>query len=371
MVARPPAPPLHVSLSQFHAFNPLTNLGLFRSLPPPQQQAIVAAAPAAIALNPAIAPHASAVLSQAPGAVMNLAQVPNLPGAPALPSSGAGASNLGSNFYPAPGNTNFEGWENSQMLNPILGVKRKPWPVHILPATAVTDANGNATMTWTPQEDFQAFLLTFPSTITTQGYLTQLVVGTRLVNVASGKMPIECFGEKNDARRMDFPFAKTAQQIAATIAGGPASTTIYGVLLGYGVGSAARYPVSAARMGILPLGTTSLASGSTTTITVTPQERFKPRRVILNSQAALFSNLIITGFQIGTLVQAAATANYPASVYSDLAVDDWVDFDACPKNSNIAITVNNTSTATTSGVFEGFIIGDVWYDGETSDLQAA
>lgn len=335
--------------------NPVFNSNIYNNLSPTDQAVVNQAAPHVIA---------------AMGGDSAFSNAPVTPGALPGPSSavagyGAGAPSSGPQFTPAgPANPDYEGYEAYADLNPATSLKRKPWPVHILPASVLTDANGNGTMTWTPQEDFQAFLLTFPSQITSTGYLTQIQVGTRLVNVASGKMPIECFSEKNDARRMDFPFAKATQQIAAQIAGGPASTTVYGVLLGYGVGAPMKYPVAAARMGILPLGTTSIASAATTTITVTPQERFKPRRVILNSTATQFGSLLITGFQIGTLVQQAQTGSYPAGVFSDLAIDDWVDFDVCPKNSNIAITVNNTSASTNNGVFEGFILGDVWYDGE-------
>jgi hypothetical protein len=286
-------------------------------------------------------------------------------GAPVLSPSAGGGPVDGPGVTPSPGNPGYEGWGNTGSVNPVAALRRKLWPVHILPASVLTDANGNGNLIFTPQEDFQAFLLTYPTSNGIQGYVTNIIVGTRTVNVTSLKTPLECMGEKNDARRFDFPVARTGQQIVVQIQGAPAATTVYAVLLGYGQGDTnqARQLARSPRSGFTGLGTTNINSGVTTTINVIPQERFKLRRLILNSQATNFGSLLIQSIQIGTRVESAQSTPYPAQVFSDLAIDDWVDFDVCPKVTTIAITVTNSNSSQTA-VFEGGAVGDVWYEDE-------
>ena len=359
------------------ASNPISNPAVFAALSPSVQSQVVEHAPLALAANPALPVSASmrnALLAGGSPMAAGVAAAVTAAAQPATgtPGPGSGAGNApGTWAGPSPTNPyGYAGWENTNSLNPAVALQRKPWPVQLLPMSGATNAAGAVTLTAQPQNDFQGFLMIFPSVITSTGYVSQIQVGTRLVNIASGNMPIECFSEKNDARRFDFPYARATQQISVTVTGGPASTTLYCIILGYvpGAPGYSNAGASPGRSGILPFGSTTLAASASATVTLTPQERFKLRRICLNSQQTNFGNILITSFQIGTRVESVQSASYPAAVYSDLAIDDWVDFDVCPKNTQIAITVTNSNT-TASAIFEGFGTGDVWYDDEAS--QAA
>jgi|HubBroStandDraft_2_1064218.scaffolds.fasta_scaffold03169_2 hypothetical protein len=353
--------------------NPVLNSQAFTALSPKMQQQVVAAAPEFSALTGCgVGQH---IAQAASGTTLDLGSEMISGSAPAgsTGQAPAGRGSSGQWFGPSgPSNPLYAGWENTGVLNPINALKRKPYPVHILPGVQAASASGAGTLTFTPQEDFQGFLLTLPDTSAgATGYISNISVGTRLLNVNPGTLtPAEVFKETSDGRRFDFPFAKAQQQIVISFSSATDSVNWYATLLGYApqpahIRNAAMGPwcVQKSRMGYAGLGTTTLTPGGTATVTLTPQERFKIRRMLLNETALNFGGIVITSLTVGTLMQTSQNANFPASTFSALAIDDWIDFDVCPATVQVNVGILNTN-ATASAVFEGAAIGDVWYASE-------
>lgn len=370
-----PSPLASALMAAPAASNPLTSAVAFGRLPAAQQMQVRQIVPEVQAAGMTVGMHVygGTALHNPVNNTMSAATIAQLAAAaaPSAPASGTGQGTPPGQPWTGPSgpqNPLYAGWEADGVVNPVAALARKPYPIHILPGVQASDATGAATITFTPQEDFQAFLLTFPSTVDTSGYLTALSVGTRLIGVNPGtKVPLEVFSEKTDGRRFDFPFAKATQQIVATITGGPTSVNLYACLLGYAPLpariAANMNAMHQARMGYVGLGSTTVPIAGSSTINIVPQEIFKLRRMLLNSSATNFANLIITGLVVGTNMQTSQNANFPASLFSELAIDDWIDFDVCPATTTIAITVSNTNTSQ-SAVFEGAGVGDVWYGNE-------
>ena len=106
-----------------------------------------------------------------------------------------------------------------------------------------------------------------------------------------------------------------------------------------------------------PLGfaPTPIAAGATQNIPASPQNMFRPVRLVIPSDKAF--DLNVTDVVVGTSQQFAQSASVPASVFSEVAINTKVTFDTAQIGNQISIGINNTSGG--SITFGGAIIGDV------------
>ena len=102
-------------------------------------------------------------------------------------------------------------WEGNDggALNPIGGPsRRKPYPVKILPAMC-TIANTAGSLTWSPQEEFEAFRLCVPSgQASLPAFIQQLQAGDRMMQAQTGRIPAACLSKNPTSGASIFrPFA--------------------------------------------------------------------------------------------------------------------------------------------------------------------
>lgn len=257
-------------------------------------------------------------------------------------------------------------WQ-TQTLNPVTGVMRKPYPVVPLFAQ-VTTAAGATTgkWQWTPTEDVYIFRLIIPSGQVTSAEITgDFIVNQRLVNVSSAAgAPFQDFQEGSRLGKISVGLVKAGQPIVLNFSGATASTTYYACLLGYGLQESKKGPRNGAApdyMGYCPLGITTLTAGASGTISFTPVTGFRPRGFVFDHTQTNAAQVVISSITQGPRVETATNnANCPAVIFSDLADDDFIDFDFISRNTPCTISVTNTN-ATASAKIGGHIWGECWY----------
>jgi hypothetical protein len=261
----------------------------------------------------------------------------------------------------------FAKWEaESSVMNPIGGpTRRKPFPVKILPAQSTATASGTGTLTWTPQEEFEGFRLCVPSGqagLAAAGatYFAQLQAGDRLMQAQSGRVPAACWSEKSDLGRIDFPITRLGETLTMTYTGATASTELCAVILGYARGKARKLPDGAILLyeRVEPFDVTAVAPGATGTITLQPQRNIVMRRIGFDDTVSGFSGLFVTSINVQDDPQFTGTAEIPAQLFSELAQDDWLDFDMCQLGGEVTIGLRNANTSLTINV-QGMALVDL------------
>lgn len=102
----------------------------------------------------------------------------------------------------------------------------------------------------------------------------------------------------------------------------------------------------------LPIESAAIAAGAAGVVTLSPQEDFRPERLIYAGVANTFS---ITGVSIKNQPQALSVGNAPADAFSANAVDQRLNFTACPVGGQIQIGLLNFSGA--AATFRGMFVG--------------
>lgn len=254
-------------------------------------------------------------------------------------------------------------WEKDSSMNPIGGPdRRKPFPVKFLPANTNL-LNGIGTFTFAPQEEFEAFRLCVPSGQAPGPMtFTQLQAGDRLMQAQSGRVPSSCWSEKSDLGRIDFPIVRLGETITmqvqqVTPSGTPEASA---VLFGYARGKGRKLPDGAQLLyeRVEPFDVTVIAPLGTATVSLQPQRNIIMRRIGVDDTALNAANLFITSINVQDDPQYVGNAEIPASLFSELAQDDWLDFDMCQLGGLITIGVRNTNTSQ-SAVFQGMALCDL------------
>jgi hypothetical protein len=245
----------------------------------------------------------------------------------------------------------FSKWEadDGGAMNPVGGpTRRKPYPVKILPALC-TIANTAGSLTWSPQEEFEAFRLCIPSgQASLPAFIQQLQAGDRMMQAQSGRIPAACLSEKSDLGRIDFPPIKLGETISCAVSGAPSGTPEFcAVLLGYAKGKPRKMPDGAELLyeRVEPFDVTSVPSLGTATITLQPQRNIIMRRLGLDDTVANFANLFVTFINVQDDPQFVSGVEIPAQLFSELAQDDWLDFDMCQLGGQITIGLRNSHTS--------------------------
>ncbi len=244
----------------------------------------------------------------------------------------------------------FAKWEaEDSKMNPIGGPsRRKPFPVKILPALT-TLANNAGTLTWTPQEEFEGFRLCVPTgQPALPCYFTQLQAGDRIMQAQAGRIPSACWSEKSDLGRIDFPIVRLGETLTCAVSGGAAGTPeLCAVILGYARGKPRKLPEGAQLLyeRIEPFDVTVVAPLGTATITLQPQRHIILRRLGLDDTQTNFANLYVTFINVQDDPQFVQGTELPAQLFSELAQDDWLDFDMCQLGGTITIGLRNSNTS--------------------------
>jgi len=244
----------------------------------------------------------------------------------------------------------WEGGGGDGALNPIGGIKRrKPFPVKILPGM-VALLNGAGSLTFAPQEEFEAFRLCVPSgQPSLPAFITQLQAGDRNMQAQSGRIPAACLSELTDLGRIDFPILKLAQTISMQIVGGVNVGTpeFCAVLLGYARGRNRVLPDGAEILGerLEPFDVTVVPANGVAELKLQPQRNIILRRIGLDDTVANFASMYITYINVQDNPQFTSNVEIPAKLFSELAQDDWLDFDMCALGGLITIGLRNANAA--------------------------
>lgn len=113
-----------------------------------------------------------------------------------------------------------------------------------------------------------------------------------------------------------------------------------------------RRPPNQSRELVIGLGSTSITTLATATITARPQVPFRPKRFVSPGAAGL----LITDLKVGNRSQLVAAGSIPVEVFSQLAVDVGMQFDTVGPAMDLVAVVNNPTGGTLA--FSGAFIGD-------------
>lgn len=108
-----------------------------------------------------------------------------------------------------------------------------------------------------------------------------------------------------------------------------------GAVIKRGLDRRRRYP-----LGVVP---TTITSGDTETIPTTPQNLFRPERLVIPSDIAF--DIGVTDVKVGNQSQFVETSEVPGSLFSEVAINTGVTFDTAEIGNQISVQVRNKSLA--------------------------
>jgi hypothetical protein len=308
--------------------NPIKNPAAMSNLPPHLQ------GPAAVvASNPELAAVATGVSDGMTNAG---------PGG-ASPTGGSGASFGAADGSLAPNQSQF---------------KRLPSVRHNLCGFQANVFAGAGTQTSTsrPQVRFKGNRLVLPSNTLAGTTISNFLVGAKPQYAASSVEPADMFEEQSTGAMWDMDVCEIGQLVtfSCTVTG---ATTVYGTLVGEAL-DGKPYPMLRSplkRIGFQANNGATIAAGASFLALITPQVRFKTRKIVLDDATAKF--FIITSLQVGINPQFMSGDPVPAAAFTELAQDMWLDLDEAYIGNVISIQVTNIDAA--AHVFQGALSGDI------------
>lgn len=108
-----------------------------------------------------------------------------------------------------------------------------------------------------------------------------------------------------------------------------------GAVIKRGLDRRRRYP-----LGVVP---TTITSGDTATIPTTPQNLFRPERLVIPSDIAF--DIGVTDVKVGNQSQFVETSEVPGSLFSEVAINTGVTFDTAEIGNQISVALRNKSLA--------------------------
>lgn len=108
-----------------------------------------------------------------------------------------------------------------------------------------------------------------------------------------------------------------------------------GAVIKRGLDRRRRYP-----LGVVP---TTITSGSNATIPTTPQNLFRPERLVIPSDIAF--DIGVTDVKVGNQSQFVETSEVPGSLFSEVAINTGVTFDTAEIGNQISVALRNKSLA--------------------------
>lgn len=106
-----------------------------------------------------------------------------------------------------------------------------------------------------------------------------------------------------------------------------------GAVVKRGLDRRRRYP-----LGVVP---TTVTSGNVVTIPTTPQNLFRPERLVIPSDIAF--DIGVTDVKVGNQSQFVETSEVPGSLFSEVAINTGVTFDTAEIGNQISVALRNKS----------------------------
>lgn len=97
-----------------------------------------------------------------------------------------------------------------------------------------------------------------------------------------------------------------------------------------------RYP-----LGVVP---TSITAGTQSQIPASPQNLFRPERLVIPSDIAFDSGVV--DIKVGNVSQFVQSAEVPGALFSEVAINTGVNFDTAEIGNQISATIRNKSAST-------------------------
>lgn len=97
-----------------------------------------------------------------------------------------------------------------------------------------------------------------------------------------------------------------------------------------------RYP-----LGVVP---TSITAGTQSQIPASPQNLFRPERLVIPSDIAFDSGVV--DIKVGNVSQFVQSAEVPGALFSEVAINTGVNFDTAEIGNQISATIRNKSGST-------------------------
>jgi hypothetical protein len=108
-----------------------------------------------------------------------------------------------------------------------------------------------------------------------------------------------------------------------------------GAVIKRGLDRRRRYP-----LGVVP---TTITAGSTSTIPTTPQNLFRPERLVIPSDIAF--DIGVADVKVGNQSQFVETSEVPGTLFSEVAINTGVTFDTAEIGNQISVALRNKSLA--------------------------
>jgi hypothetical protein len=109
-----------------------------------------------------------------------------------------------------------------------------------------------------------------------------------------------------------------------------------GAVIKRGLDRRRRYP-----LGFVP---TSVAATTSAAIPAAPQNLYRPERLVIPSDIAF--DLGVRDIKVGNQSQLAQSAEVPAAIFSEVAINTGVTFDTAEVGNQVSVDVRNKSAAT-------------------------
>lgn len=219
---------------------------------------------------------------------------------------------------------------------------------------------GSAKAVFAPQTRFKPNRLVIPSSTLAGTTIGNVLVGTRPQYAASSTEPFHMFEEQSTAGVWDMDVCEIGQQVtgSVTVTG---ATTVYACLVGEALDGK---PYTMLRSPLKRIATVqAVGAGVTANVNITPQVRFKTRKLVVDDATA--ANFVINSFNVGISPQFISGDPSPAGAFSEVAQDVWLDCDEAYIGNQITLNVTNTSGGALN--FGVSLLGDV----DPRDLQSA
>lgn len=274
-------------------------------------------------------------------------------GVSAAPSGGPPTGESGASFMAAQGSLQ----PNQSQFKRLPDVRHN---ICGMPGVVFAGA-GTATGTFSPQTRFKPNRLLIPSGTLAGTTISNFLVGTRPQYAASSTEPFHMFEEQSTAGVWDMDVCEIGQKatMSITVTG---ATTVFACLIGEAL-DGKPYTMLRSPLKRIASVTAGIGAGATTNITITPQVRFKTRKLVVDD--ATSQSFTVNSFNVGISPQLISGDPVPAGAFGETSQDVWLDCDEAYIGNIITLNVTNTSAGALA--FGVALLGDV----DPRDLQSA
>ncbi len=307
------------------AGHPLENMAKTLAALPPQHNPLKN--PMAMAsLHPTMQMHVRSI-AQHPGLAHLATNGTGVMGS--SPSGGSGASFAHAQDSVAPTQSLF---------------KRLPSVRHQIAGSAANVFGGAGTQqqVYTPQVRFKGNRLVIPSATAAGTTINNMLVGVKPQYAAASVEAFDFFEEQSTGGQWDLDVCEIGQKIThnTTVTG---ATTVYSAIIGEMLDGRA-YPMLRSPIKRMAATSCNVLAGATFNFNLTPQVRFKLRKLIADDATAKY--FVVNAFTVGITPQFVSGDPIPLATFTEIAQDVWLDCDEAYVGNVININVTNIDGAT-------------------------